>query len=102
MGDLADTAGRRPAFIIGFIIYIAACIGIAVQDSFAGLLVLRCVQSAGSSGVVALSSGVVADISTTAERGKYMGLVTSGLMIGRGARKTRPHWCKANIMQDLP
>jgi len=89
MGDLADTAGRRPAFIIGFIIYIAACIGIALQDSFAALLVLRCVQSAGSSGVIALSSGVVADISTTAERGKYMGWVTSGLMIGKMRQETR-------------
>lgn len=82
MGDLADTAGRRPAFIIGFIIYIGACIGCAESKSFAALLVLRCLQSSGSSGVVALASGIVADISTTAERGKYMGLVTSGLMIG--------------------
>ena len=82
MGDLADTAGRRPAFIIGFVIYIGACIGCALSRSFATLLVLRCLQSAGSSGVVALASGVVADISTTAERGVYMGWVTSGMMIG--------------------
>ena len=41
MGDLADTAGRRPAYIIGFTVYIAACIGLALQKNYAALLVLR-------------------------------------------------------------
>jgi len=81
-GDLADMAGRRPAYIIGFIIYIGACIGIALQHSFVALLILRCLQSTGSSGTVALGSGVVADISTSSERGTYMGWATSGILIG--------------------
>lgn len=77
-GDLADGAGRRPAYLIGFTIYIAANIGIATQNSFAALFVLRCLQSTGSSATVALGSGVVADISTSAERGTYMGWATAG------------------------
>lgn len=77
-GDLADSAGRRPAYLIGFTIYIAANIGIATQNSFAALFVLRCLQSTGSSATVALGSGVVADISTSAERGTYMGWATTG------------------------
>lgn len=80
-GDLADMAGRRPAYIIGFVIYISACIGIALCDSYAALLVLRCLQSSGSSGTIALASGVVADIATSAERGVWMGWATSGPMI---------------------
>lgn len=81
-GDLADMAGRRPAYIIGFIIYIAACIGIALQNSFAALFILRCLQSTGSSGTIALGSGIVADISTASERGTYMGWATAGILIG--------------------
>lgn len=81
-GDLADMAGRRPAYAIGFVIYIGACIGIALCDSYAGLFILRCLQSTGSSGTIALGNGVVADIATSAERGTWMGWATSGPMIG--------------------
>jgi len=81
-GDLADMAGRRPAYIIGFIIYIGACIGIALQNSYVALLILRCLQSSGSSGTVALGSGIVADISTASERGTYMGWAIAGILIG--------------------
>ena len=44
-GDFADMAGRRPAYIIGFTIYIGACIGIASCNTFPALLILRCMQS---------------------------------------------------------
>ncbi|EME44074.1 hypothetical protein DOTSEDRAFT_79950 [Dothistroma septosporum NZE10] len=80
-GDLADMAGRRPAYIIGFTIYLGACIGIANCNSFAALLILRCLQSSGSSSTIALGSGVVADIATSAERGVWMGWATSGPMV---------------------
>ena len=81
-GDLADAAGRRPAYLIGFVVYIAANIGLATQSSFPALLVLRCLQSSGSSGTIALANGIVADIATSGERGKYIGYVLSGAMIG--------------------
>jgi len=81
-GDLADMGGRRPAYILAFIIYLGANIGLALQDSYAALFVLRCLQSSGSSGAIALGYGVVADISTSSERGKYMGIVGAGTMMG--------------------
>ncbi|CAK4024176.1 related to dityrosine transporter [Lecanosticta acicola] len=80
-GDLADMAGRRPAYIIGFTIYLGACIGIASCNTFPALLVLRMLQSSGSSSTIALGSGVVADIATSAERGVWMGWATSGPMV---------------------
>ncbi|OJJ51207.1 hypothetical protein ASPZODRAFT_56161 [Penicilliopsis zonata CBS 506.65] len=82
MGTFSDASGRRPAYILAFIIYTAANIGLALQDSYAVLLVLRCVQSAGSSGTVSFGYGVVADVVTTAERGKYMGPMAAGAMMG--------------------
>lgn len=82
IGELADTTGRRPAYIFCFVVYIAACFGLALQNSYAALFLLRCLQSTGSSGTIALSSGVVADVATAQERGRYMGFVTAGALLG--------------------
>ena len=81
-GDLADMTGRRPAYCIGFTVYILANIGLALQNNYAALLVFRCLQSSGSSGTIALGAGMVADVATSAERGLYMGFVMSGPMLG--------------------
>lgn len=51
MGDMADQGGRRPAYMLMFVLVLASNIGIALQDSYAGLMVLRVVQSAGASGI---------------------------------------------------
>ncbi|QGA15821.1 hypothetical protein EYB26_003482 [Talaromyces marneffei] len=82
IGDFADNAGRRPAYFICFIIYLGANVGLALQNSYAALFVLRCMQSAGSSTTIALSAGVIADIASVAERGSYMGFVTAGSLLG--------------------
>lgn len=82
IGDLADKAGRRPAYAVCFLIYLAANIGLALQDSYAALFVLRCLQSSGSSSTIALSSGVVSDIAIASERGAYMGFITAGSLLG--------------------
>lgn len=50
MGDMADQSGRRPVYCLMFALFIGANVGIAFQKSFPGLLVLRMLQSAGSSG----------------------------------------------------
>ncbi|KAI9902743.1 hypothetical protein N3K66_002095 [Trichothecium roseum] len=81
-GDFGDKAGRRPAYILAFSIYLLANIGLALQRDYAALMVLRCVQSAGSSGTIALGYAVIADIASTAERGRYMGFVGAGINVG--------------------
>lgn len=82
IGSFSDTHGRRPAYIIAFVIYLGANIGLALQNSYAALMVLRCLQSAGSSGTIALGSAVVADLTTRAERGKYIGYAGLGISLG--------------------
>ena len=49
-GDAADLYGRRPLYLVTIGMYLLANIGIAVQSSFVGLLLLRMLQSAGISG----------------------------------------------------
>ena len=80
-GDLGDMTGRRPTYILGFIIYIGANIGLALQNDYVALLALRCLQSTGSSGTVALGNGVVADVASSGERGKFMGVFNSRLAL---------------------
>ena len=74
VGSLADGGGRRPAYCVCFVVYIAANIGIALAPNFGAVLGLRCLQAAGSAPTVALCSAVVADIATSAERGTYIGI----------------------------
>lgn len=72
-GELSDKIGRRPVYLISFTVYVAASIGLAVQDSYAALLVLRMLQSLGASANVAIGYGVVADVAMPAERGTMVG-----------------------------
>lgn len=60
----------------------AANIGLALQSNYAALLVLRILQSCGSSGTVALSSAVVSDVATRQQRGSYIGLAALGSSMG--------------------
>lgn len=68
--------------MVCFVIYLGANIGLALQSDYAALLVLRCMQSSGSSGTIALGSAVVSDLSTRAERGKYVGYASMGVTLG--------------------
>lgn len=50
MGDMADQGGRRPIYILMFMLMLGANLGMAMQTSFPALLILRMLQSAGASG----------------------------------------------------
>jgi MFS family permease len=71
----ADLYGRRPVFFATYCLFTVASIGLALNGtkSYAGLLILRALQSLGASAVLSLSYGVVADVATSAERGKMLG-----------------------------
>ncbi|KAL9009874.1 MAG: hypothetical protein Q9173_005139, partial [Seirophora scorigena] len=78
VGDAADKMGRRPVYIAAFVVYLGANMGLALQNSYPALLVLRILQSSGSSGTIALAISVVADLAPPHERGKYMGAALCG------------------------
>lgn len=52
------------------------------QNSYAALMVLRCLQSTGSSGTVALANALVGDMITSAETGSYIAFASLGSMLG--------------------
>ncbi|KAL1700882.1 major facilitator superfamily domain-containing protein [Schizophyllum commune] len=72
-GPVSDFYGRRPTYLICFIILVMSCLGLALvpTNAFWLLLLLRCLQSAGCSSTTALGSGVIGDISHRKDRGGY-------------------------------
>ncbi|KAI0191626.1 major facilitator superfamily domain-containing protein [Astrocystis sublimbata] len=81
VGSLADSAGRRPAYILCLVIYIGACIGCALAPNYAALLVLRALQAVGSASTVSICQAVVADVITSAERGSYVGFTSVPIIL---------------------
>jgi MFS family permease len=60
----------------------AANLGLAVQSSYASLMVLRCIQSIGSSGTVALAQAVLDDLTTSEQLGKFLAYMSIGFIMG--------------------
>lgn len=82
IGNLADETGRRPSYMICFTIYIGANVGLALLQNYPTLLVLRMIQSTGSSGTVALANALVSDVVTSADRGTAIGYAQMGATVG--------------------
>ncbi|KAM7184072.1 Major facilitator superfamily domain containing protein [Naviculisporaceae sp. PSN 640] len=80
-GPISDVKGRRVAYCFTFIVFLGACIGLALANNYATLLVLRCLQSTGSASTIAIGSGVIGDITTRADRGGVMGVFQAGLLV---------------------
>ncbi|KAH9937306.1 major facilitator superfamily domain-containing protein [Fomitopsis serialis] len=83
-GTLADRWGRRPMFNACMLILCLVCVGMALMPTNAYwlLMLLRCLQAAGSASTVALGAGVIADIAEPKERGMYYGIWNIGPMVG--------------------
>ena len=68
-GPLSDSMGRRPVYLLTLSIYVAKNLGLAInRHSYAALLVLRAVQSLGTSAAFAVSYGVVVVCQACEER----------------------------------
>ncbi|OAP54849.1 hypothetical protein AYL99_11297 [Fonsecaea erecta] len=61
-GSMADQVGRRPVYLLMFTLYVVAKVGLAVQGTYPGLLLLRMLRSAGGSATIGLGYGVVGDV----------------------------------------
>lgn len=79
---VSDSVGRRPTYLVCFIVYIASNIGLALSNTFWLLMLLRAIQATGNSATVALGAGVIADIAAPHERGGYLGIFGVGPLTG--------------------
>ena len=82
-GPVSDSVGRRLGYLITLALYVFGNLGLALnRSSYAALLVLRALQSLGASAALAISYGVVADVSVPSERGRMLGPVSMALNLG--------------------
>ncbi|KIX99886.1 uncharacterized protein Z520_04522 [Fonsecaea multimorphosa CBS 102226] len=83
LSTFSDTLGRRPVVLAAFAIFALASLGLALnRSSYAALLVLRALQSLGSSAVLSICYGVVADVCVPSERGRMLGPVMAAANLG--------------------
>ncbi|CAG8904112.1 unnamed protein product [Penicillium egyptiacum] len=81
--SFADWKGRRPLYIISILVYILAnTLLAAVPANYGALVVLRIVQAFGSSAVVSLGAGTVADIIEPKKRARAMSYFLFGPQCG--------------------
>ncbi|ROW11421.1 hypothetical protein VMCG_01539 [Cytospora schulzeri] len=78
----SDRYGRRPAYILCLAINFGANLGLALQNDYSNLMVLRCLQSSGSSGTIALGQAVLDDLTTSDQRGKFLAYLSIGTIMG--------------------
>jgi MFS family permease len=81
IAGMSDERGRRPVLIVSLVVCIVINIGLAQQTTYAGLLVLRCLQSCGSSSVSIVSMATVHDIIRPAERKDFRVYTSVGYSI---------------------
>jgi MFS family permease len=74
----ADSFGRRPVLLILVTIYAIGSLGLSLnKTSYAALITLRALQSAGGSAIPAIAYGIAADVASPAERGRMLGPMLS-------------------------
>ncbi len=93
LSTFSDTLGRRPLFLATLTLYTLASLGLALnRSSYAGLLVLRAIQSLGSSAVLSICYGTVSDICVPSERGKMLGPVMAAGNLGTASGPVVGGW----------
>ena len=83
-GRISDAFGRRPTLIAGPVLLSAGSFGCGLATDFWQLLLCRAVQGAGSGLFNTASMVMLADISTTSNRGSNMSIAQGCLWVGFG------------------
>ncbi len=73
-GKLSDIYGRKPAFFVSIVIFLAGSALCGLSHSMTELIVFRALQGLGAGGLITLAQTVVGDLVSPRERGRYQGL----------------------------
>ncbi len=81
-GRLSDKYGRKPAILLGLLGNAAALVGFGLAKDYVWLLIARSAAGIASAAVLPSVMAYVADITTSEERGKGMGLMGAAMGLG--------------------
>jgi EmrB/QacA subfamily drug resistance transporter len=72
-GRLSDLYGRKQAFVVSIIVFLAGSVLCGVAVGMNELIVFRAIQGLGAGGLLVLAQTVVGDLVSPRERGRYQG-----------------------------
>lgn len=81
-GRLSDKHGRKPAILLGLLGNAAALIGFGLATDYAWLFIARSAAGIASAAVLPSVMAYVADVTTSEERGRGMGLMGAAMGLG--------------------
>ena len=81
-GRLSDRYGRKPAMLLGLLGNAVALIGFGLAQDYAWLIIARGAAGIASAAVLPSVMAYVADVTTSEERGKGMGLMGAAMGLG--------------------
>jgi multidrug resistance protein len=84
LAPFSEINGRKPVFVISCVVFVAAQIGCALTDSFAGMLVARFFVGGSASTFSTIIGGVLADIYHKEDRNTPMAVYSGGALAGTG------------------
>jgi len=87
-GKLTNRWGRRPVLIVGPLIQAVSSIGCGLATHYGMLLCFRFIQGIGSAMYTTAALVMLADISTSANRGRLMSYYQGSLLLGSGLGPT--------------
>lgn len=82
VGRLADITGKKPIYIIGFIIFTIGSALCGLAPTVYWLIAFRVVQAIGAAMIMALGMAIVTEAFPPTERGKALGLMGSMVSVG--------------------
>ncbi|KAK9760924.1 Dityrosine transporter 1, variant 2 [Basidiobolus ranarum] len=79
---ISERHGRRIVYILSTVLFLIASILCALSSNIAMFIVMRILQSSGSSAAMAVGAGSISDLFDIQERGTAMGLFYIGPLVG--------------------
>ncbi|KAL1933038.1 hypothetical protein VTP01DRAFT_8716 [Rhizomucor pusillus] len=77
-----DLFGRRPIYLVSFLIAVAGIICCSFSTNVAMFIVFRAISAAGSSSVLSMGAGTISDIFDSHERGRAFSYYMMGPLLG--------------------
>ena len=83
MGRLSDMVGRKPVYVVGFLVFIGAAALGGFSSTLIGLIAAKIVQGVGAAAIQANGMAMILEVFPDRERGKALGLYMA--IIGTGS-----------------